>query len=76
MSDGSTGDDIQPFPPVPNLVSTYSRAPEDQSIILNLSVLGVLCGFLHQCWESTAEDAEDAEGERIVSEQNTINLNR
>jgi len=27
-----------------------------------LCVLGVLCGFLDRCWESTAEDAGDAEG--------------
>jgi len=29
-----------------------------------LSVLGVLCGFLNQCWDLTAEDAEDAEEQR------------
>ena len=29
-----------------------------------LSVLGVLCGFPNQCWDLTAEDAEDAVEQR------------
>lgn len=37
-----------------------------------LCVLGALCGFLHQCWESTAVDAENAKGGiPIVSDLHT-----
>jgi hypothetical protein len=38
---------------------TYSRAAEDQSIILNLRVLCALCSLFPGLIKKTAEDAEE-----------------
>jgi hypothetical protein len=37
-----------------------------------LGVLGVLCGFLHQCRESTAEDTEDAEDKATTTNVDSL----
>lgn len=41
----------------PSPVALHSR-------VAGKAALSVLIGFLDQCWEATAEDAEDAEEER------------